>query len=161
MCSSRFHAFMPMKYCFNLLSCTWQSLWFFINFIKLFSHLVDSCEAESKWLFSVFSRIRYCPHFVHLSVCLLCYYFAWGWPNGAIYGSIDSLWPRTPITFFGPGGGRIWSSISFEFHIKIGFYWYLRRTMRILLDWEGGGPTGVWKYAWNTRENTTLQWRLP
>ncbi len=45
---SRFHAFMPMKYYLNLLSCTWQSLWFFIKKFKLFSHLAASYEASRR-----------------------------------------------------------------------------------------------------------------
>jgi hypothetical protein len=104
-------------------------------------------------IFSVFSRIRYCPHFVRLSVRLsVClsvrrsrYYFSRGCPIRAIYGSIDSLWPKDPNdgrNYFGPvldPVGGVWSPNSVYFHIKIGFYWYLRRVISLMLDREGRG----------------------
>jgi hypothetical protein len=100
-------------------------------------------------IFSVFSRIRYCPHFVRLSVCLsvcrLRYYYSWGCPIGAIYGSVDSLWPKDPNdrrNFFGPvldPVGGVWSPNSIYFHINIVFYWYIRRVISLMLDREGRG----------------------
>jgi hypothetical protein len=72
-----------------------------------------------------------------------CYYFSWGWTIGAIYGSIDSLWPKDldqGRIFFkaspGPDGRDLKSNflcISYE----IRFYWYLKRDMSRMLDREG------------------------
>ncbi len=50
-------------------------------------------------------------------------------------------WTKGGI-FFGPtvaptGGVR--SPNSIHFHIKIRFYWYLRRVMSLILDWVGRG----------------------
>jgi hypothetical protein len=94
------------------------------------------------WIFSVFSnfeKIRYCPHFV----CPCRYYFSGGWPILLVYGSIDSLWLQ------GMNQGRIFfrpilaptkgnmSEKTVHFHMKIRFYWYLRRVMSLMSDRVG------------------------
>ncbi len=38
--------------------------------------------------------------------------------------------------------GGVWSPISFVFRMKIGFWWYLRRTMSLLLDRKRRGSPG-------------------
>jgi hypothetical protein len=109
-------------------------------FLQLFNWLVLRKKCIEFWfhykfiktIFSVFSRIRYCPHFVRLSVCLsVClsvrlsvrrphYYFSWGWPIGAIYGSIDSLWPKDPNNgrkFFWAGPGPDGRGLKSKFRI--------------------------------------------
>ncbi len=86
-----------------------------------------NCISEIKTFLAYFLifRIRFLPYFVCPSVRRPRYYFSWGYPIGAIYGSIDSLWLKDPI--------------SFVFHIKIKFYWYLRRSVSLML-----GSPGVW-----------------
>ncbi len=95
------------RWILNFLELTFYIEWYaflgFLNFCILFLDEFWNFIIERwylRWasnvliLFSVFSRIRYCPHFVCPSVCRPRYYFSWGCPIGAIYGSIDSLWPK-------------------------------------------------------------------
>ncbi len=75
-------------------------------------------------LFSVFSRIHYCPHFIHSSVRHR-YHFSWGYDPMIAYD------PRTQMTegFFWPvldPVGGVWSPNSVYFHINTVFFWYLR-----------------------------------
>ncbi len=98
---------------------------------------------ERKVFFSVFSnfeKIRYCSRFVCLSVRPCLYYFSGvgrSYPFMAQSKAYDPrAWTKEGI-FFGPtvtptGGVR--SPISIHFHIKIRFYWYLRRVMSLMLD---------------------------
>jgi hypothetical protein len=90
-------------------------------------------------VFSNFEKIRYCPHFVRLSVRAATT-FQWvdrSFPFMAQSIAYDpTAWTKEGI-FVGPtvaptGGVR--SPISIHFHIKIRFYWYLRRVMSLMLD---------------------------
>jgi hypothetical protein len=86
-----------------------------MNFFHVLNYglLQDDCFKFFKSFFSVFSEYAIVrTSFVCLSVCLsVCrprYYFSWGCPIKAIYGSIDSLWPKDPNdgrNFFWTGPG--------------------------------------------------------
>ncbi len=111
------------------------------------------------------------------------FYSPQGCPIGAIYGSIDSLWPKNPNdgrNFFGPfldPMGGVWSPNSVYFYINIVFYWYLRRVISLMLDREGKGqkwaesksapdpksaPTLKYRYTlWSTYTQWSVKIRLP
>ncbi len=93
----------------------------FMNVFKLFvkfmilEYWFHSCFLAYFLEYAIVRISSVCPS-VCLSVRRPHYYFSWGWPIGAIYGSIDSLWPNDPNdgrNFFwtGPGpDGRVLKS---------------------------------------------------
>jgi hypothetical protein len=99
-------------------------------------------------VFSNFEKIRHCPHFVCPSVrpSVRTATTFQGVDRSCLFmaQSINydpRAWTKEGIFFrpiLAPTGG-VRSPNSIHFHIKIRFYWYLRRVMSLMLDRVGRG----------------------
>ncbi len=127
---SKFFYFLPKKILFFLFSSIFS---IFPNFqFSIFS------------VFSNFEKIRYCPRFVCPSVCRATTFQGVDRSCSFMAQSIaydPRAWTKEGFFFkpiLAPTGG-VRSPNSIHFHIKIRFYWYLRRIMSLMLDRVGSG----------------------
>ncbi len=114
----------------------------FLKKLLLINLVLFSLSAFLLSFFSVFSnfeKIRYCPRFVCPSVRRATTFYGVDWLGSFMARSIaydPRAWTKEGI-FFGPilaPVGGVWSPNSIHYHIKIRFYWYLRRVMSRMLD---------------------------